>query len=100
MKRGNGSPPFTYFSSISWMNCVARNWSGMFMLNIGYSRDVLRYRGSGMDRKSSGTLRFEALDSEHVKGTVKMTMTSDSGNTDINSSFTAKLIGETCSSDK
>jgi hypothetical protein len=52
------------------------------------------------NRKSSGTLRFEALDSEHVKGTVKMSMTSDSGNMDINSTFTAKWIGETCSSDK
>lgn len=51
-------------------------------------------------RKSSGTLRFEALDSEHVKGTVKMSMTSASGNMDINSTFTAKWIGETCSDDK
>jgi len=51
------------------------------------------------DRKSGGTLRFEAVDPEHVKGTVKMTMTSDSGNMDINSSFTAKWVGETCSTD-
>jgi Protein of unknown function (DUF3617) len=51
------------------------------------------------NRKSSGTLRFEALDSEHVKGTVKMTMTSESGNMDINSSFTAKWLGEACSTD-
>ena len=51
------------------------------------------------NRKSSGTLRFEALDSEHVKGTVKMSMTSDSGNMDINSSFTAKWVGEACSSE-
>jgi hypothetical protein len=52
------------------------------------------------NRKSSGTLRLEALDSEHVKGTVKMTMTSASGNMDINSSFTAKWVGETCSDGK
>jgi hypothetical protein len=51
------------------------------------------------NRKSSGTLRFEALDSEHIKGTVKMTMTSDSGNMDINSSFTAKWVGEACTSE-
>ena len=49
------------------------------------------------NRKSSGTLRLEALDSEHVKGTVKMAMTSASGNMDINSSFTAKWLGDTCS---
>ncbi len=51
------------------------------------------------DRKSGGTLRFEALDPEHVKGTVKMTMTGPNGSMDINSSFTAKWVGEACSTD-
>src|ERR1039458_7286088 len=43
------------------MNCVARNWSGMFMLNIGYSRDVLRYSGSGM-----GTSDLKLLAALHI----------------------------------
>jgi Protein of unknown function (DUF3617) len=51
------------------------------------------------NRKSSGTMRFEARDSENIKGTVKMAMTSASGNMDINSTFTAKWTGETCSAD-
>ena len=50
-------------------------------------------------RKSSGTMRFQSLDSEHIKGTVQMTMTSSSGNMDIKSAFTAKWLGETCSAD-
>jgi Protein of unknown function (DUF3617) len=46
--------------------------------------------------KSSGTMRFESLDSEHIKGAVKMTITNSSGNMDINSAFTAKWLGDTC----
>ncbi len=46
--------------------------------------------------KSSGTMRFESLDSEHIKGTVKMTITNSTGNMDINSAFTAKWLGDTC----
>jgi hypothetical protein len=49
--------------------------------------------------KSSGTMRFESLDSEHIKGTVKMTVTNSGGNMDINSAFTAKWLGDTCSTD-
>jgi Protein of unknown function (DUF3617) len=51
------------------------------------------------NRKSTGTMRFEARDSENIKGTVKMSMTSANGNMDINSTFTAKWTGETCSAD-
>jgi Protein of unknown function (DUF3617) len=51
------------------------------------------------DRKSTGTLRFEAVDPEHVKGTLKMTVTGPNGSMDINSSFTAKWVGEACSTD-
>ncbi len=51
------------------------------------------------DRKSGGTLRFEAVDPQHVKGTVKMTMTGPNGSMDINSSFTAKWVGEACSTE-
>jgi hypothetical protein len=63
------------------------------------SMQEIRVECSRNNRKSSGTLTFQALDSEHVQGTVKMTMTSSNGNMDINSSFTAKWIGPTCSTD-
>jgi len=48
------------------------------------------------NRKSSGTMRFEARDSENIKGTVKMIMSGANGGADINSTFTAKWTGETC----
>ena len=51
------------------------------------------------NRKSSGTIRVEALSPESVKGTVQMTMTMGDRTMDINSSFTTKYIGAACTTD-
>lgn len=50
--------------------------------------------------KSSGTIRIQALDSENVKGSTHITMTSGDRTTNINSSITAKWVGPACSSNK
>src|SRR5215470_4183223 len=49
--------------------------------------------------KSGGTIVLEAVDSEHVKGNVHISMTSASGKPwDIDTTFTAKWIGPSCTS--
>jgi Protein of unknown function (DUF3617) len=48
--------------------------------------------------KSSGTVRIEAMNSENIKGSIQMTSTTTGEKTmNLNSSFTAKWVGPTCS---
>ena len=47
--------------------------------------------------KSNGTVRIEAISTENVKGSVQMTTTSGDRTMNINSTFTAKWVGPTCS---
>ena len=51
------------------------------------------------NRKSSGTIRVEALDSENIKGSVQMILTFGDRTSEINSTFTGKYLGPTCSAD-
>jgi len=51
------------------------------------------------NRKSSGTIRVEAVDSENIKGSVQMTLTFGDRTSEINSTFTGKYLGPTCSAD-
>lgn len=46
--------------------------------------------------KSSSEIRFEAPNSENIKGTTLMTMTSEGRTTTINVNFTSKWIGSSC----
>ncbi len=69
------------------------------LVNSSASMQEIHVECSRENRKSSGTMRFESLDSEHIKGTVKMTVANSGGNTEITSSFTAKWLGDTCSTD-
>jgi Protein of unknown function (DUF3617) len=45
------------------------------------------------NRKSTGTIRVQALDQENIKGSVQMTLTMGDKTTDISSSFTTKYSG-------
>ena len=67
------------------------------LVNSSASMQEIHVECARNNNKSSGTMRFESLDSEHIKGTVKMTITNSGGNMDINSAFTAKWLGDTCS---
>ena len=46
--------------------------------------------------KQTGTIRVEAINSENVKGSTEMTMTGAGRTMNMNSSFTAKWLGPTC----
>jgi hypothetical protein len=46
--------------------------------------------------KSSGTVRIEAMNPENIKGSIQMTTTSGEKTMNLNSSFTAKWVGTTC----
>ena len=46
--------------------------------------------------KSSSDMRFEAPNSESIKGTAQMTMTTGSGTSTINVTFSSKWIGPVC----
>ena len=46
--------------------------------------------------KQSGTIRIEAVNSENVKGSTEMTMTGAGRTMNMNSTFTAKWLGPTC----
>lgn len=46
--------------------------------------------------KQSGVLRLEATDSEHVKGTMQMTVSAGARTMTANSSFSAKWLGAAC----
>jgi len=41
----------------------------------------------------------EAVDSENIKGSVQMTLTFGDRTSEINSTFTGKYLGPTCSAD-
>jgi len=47
--------------------------------------------------KQSGTIHIEAVSSENVKGSTEMTMTGAGRTMNMNSTFTAKWLGPTCS---
>jgi len=51
-------------------------------------------------RKTSGTLHFEALSRESVKGTVKIVSTDGTRSMNINSSIEAKWLGDNCGDTK
>jgi len=82
---------------ISWGN-ADKACTTALVTSTGSMQEI-RVECNRNNRKSSGTMRFEARDPENIKGTVKMTMTSASGNMDLNSTFTAKWTGEACSAD-
>lgn len=69
------------------------------LVNSSPSMQEIHVECNRNERKSSGTMRFESLDSEHIKGSVKMTVANSSGNMEINSAFTAKWLGDTCSTE-
>lgn len=46
--------------------------------------------------KSTGTVKVEAVDSEHVKGSMQMAMTNGEHTMNMNYVFTAKWIGPAC----
>ncbi len=50
--------------------------------------------------KSSGTIKVEAVDSENVKGSMQMTMTSGDHTMNMNYTFTTKWIGRACTQSK
>jgi Protein of unknown function (DUF3617) len=50
--------------------------------------------------KGSGVVKIEATDSENVKGTVQMTMTSGERTMHSNYNFAAKWLGSKCTEDK
>lgn len=52
------------------------------------------------NRKSSGTVRIQALNSETIKGSVEMTITTGGKSMNTNTSFTGKWIAPTCGSGK
>jgi hypothetical protein len=47
--------------------------------------------------KQSGTIRVEAVNSENVKGSTEMTMSGAGRTMNMNSTFSAKWLGPTCS---
>lgn len=51
--------------------------------------------------KMTGTVKVEAVDSEHARGSFQMTAASDSGHTmNMNYSFTSKWLGAACTEAK
>jgi hypothetical protein len=46
--------------------------------------------------KSTSDIRFEAPNSESIKGTTQMTMTTEGRTTTVNVNFTSKWIGSSC----
>jgi hypothetical protein len=52
------------------------------------------------NRKSTGTIRVQAVDQENIKGAVQMTLTFGDRTSEINSEFTAKYVGPTCTTEK
>jgi len=69
------------------------------VLNSTSSKQEMRVECNRNGMKTSGTIKVEALDSEHIKGTVQMMMAdpSKSGQgMNMNYTFMSKWIGEAC----
>lgn len=64
------------------------------------SKQEIKVECSNERMKSSGLIQVEAADSEHVKGSVHMTMTSAAKPFDINTTFTSKWLGAACAENK
>ena len=60
------------------------------------SKQEIRMECAAGGGKQSGTIRIEAINSENVKGSTQMTMTAGDRTMNMNSTFTAKWIGATC----
>lgn len=52
------------------------------------------------NRKSTGTIRVEALDSENIKGSVQMTLAMGDRTREFNTTFTAKYVGPACGTEQ
>lgn len=61
------------------------------------SKQEIRVECAEGNRKSSGIIRVEAINSENVKGSVHMTTTAGDRTMTIDSNFAAKWLGPTCS---
>jgi hypothetical protein len=61
------------------------------------SKQEIRMECTAGGGKQTGTIRVEAISSENVKGSTEMTMTGAGRTMNMNSTFTAKWLGPTCS---
>jgi len=61
------------------------------------SKQEIRMECTAGGGKQSGTIRVEAVNSENVKGSTEMTMSGAGRTMNMNSTFSAKWLGPTCS---
>jgi hypothetical protein len=69
---------------------------------VATSSSKLEFRmecGAGT-MKSNGTVRIEAVSSEHVKGSIQMTVGDGTRNMKLNSTFDSKWLGPVCEASK
>jgi hypothetical protein len=61
------------------------------------SKQEVRFECTNGAMKNTGTLLVEAVNSENVKGSIQIAATSGDRTMNVNSTFTSKWIGATCS---
>jgi len=68
------------------------------VLNSSRSKADIKFECTEEQMKVNGTLHYEVLDSEHVKGTTEMTMSGNGRTMNANSTFTSKWVSSSCGS--
>ena len=66
------------------------------VVNSGRNKAEIKFECTEQDMKVNGTVRYEALDREHVQGSTEMVMSGNGHTMNANSTFTSKWVGEAC----
>jgi Protein of unknown function (DUF3617) len=66
------------------------------VVNSTGSKQEIRMECASGGTKSSGSIKLEAVDSEHVKGSMQMTSSNDGHTMNMNYTFASKWVGPAC----
>jgi hypothetical protein len=75
---------------------AANSCSRLVVTSTG-SKQEIRMECTSGEMKTSGSIKVEAVDSEHVKGMIQMTSSGNDGHTmNMNYTFASKWVGAAC----
>ena len=76
---------------------AAANSCSRLVVTSTSSKQEIRMDCTSGGMKSSGSIKVEAVDSEHVKGSIQMTSSNDGHTMNMNYTFVSKWVGPACS---
>jgi hypothetical protein len=74
---------------------AANSCSRLVVTSTG-SKQEIRMECTSGEAKTTGSIKVEAVDSEHVKGSIQMTSSNDGHTMNMNYTFASKWVGPAC----